>query len=499
MRLVSSSALDEQYVGSSGYQDSDCFFVFFGFTQEDLEEIDIQGGEDQLDEEAREALVKYQKETDALAKAVDKIHEKIETIESRYQISLSEYVDDADKAIASNDIARLLDQTEKTSEAIRKRLRRIAGENKLFAAEYPNKTGELRVRINTHTGVTRRFMDAMQLFEESQEKHRDSVKSSLERHLRMMNPQATADDIQEALRNGATDSIVDDSPILADLPLEEQSRLRRGLADLKGRNNDIKKLEESIIHLHQLFVDMQILVEAQGELLNDIEYNIGETKGKTEAGFQELVQARAHQKSAHRKKICIAILVIIVLAVVLIPILIKFIPKWFPSTQETIDNLPIIGSGGSGNSTNTNEADPPGATEPPGYVQGQRISKHVKVRYTGYVYEIGGRAREVGKPYTNRRPSDAAELLDMALSKRLHVRSHRNGDIYSTEREMKSDKVSRHGYRVSVIRTVGDIMKMMIPVMERQGGFIFEETLKNSKYYHRAVEATDLCAVGPSV
>lgn len=286
-----------------------------------------------------------------MSKAIDKIHENVETVESRYRISLNENVQKSDKAVASNDIARLLDQTEKTSEAVRKRLRRIAGENKAFAAEFRNKTGELRVRVNTHQGLTRRFMEAMQMFEESQEKHRDNVKGALERQLRLMNPQATEGDIQEALRNGTTESIVDNSPSLAQLPPEEQKRLRRGLEDLTSRNNDIKKLEESIIQLHQLFMDMQILVEAQGELLNDIEYNIEETKGKTEVGYQELVEARAHQKSANKKKACIIILIIVIVLVITVPLLVKFIPKWFPQTADTINNLPIIGSGG--NSTET--------------------------------------------------------------------------------------------------------------------------------------------------
>lgn len=310
-------------------------------------------------------MTKFRKETDALSKAIDKIHENVETIESRYQISLNEHVQQSDKSVASNDIVRLLDQTEKTSDAVRKRLRRIAGENKIFAAEFPNKTGELRVRVNTHQGLTRRFMDAMQLFEESQEKHRDNVKSALERQLRLMNPQATEDDIREALRNGTTDAIVDDSPTLAQLPAEEQIRLRRGLEDLRSRNNDIKKLEESIIQLHQLFMDMQILVEAQGELLNDIEYNIEDTKGKTETGYQELVQARAHQKSANKKKLCIIILIIIIILAITIPLLVKFIPKMFPSTADTINNLPIIG--GSANSTDTSSEgtpNPKGAARP---------------------------------------------------------------------------------------------------------------------------------------
>lgn len=322
--------------------------------QSDLEEIDLEnGGEDELDDESKEELTKYYKETDALSKAINRIHENVETIESRYKISLSEHVQDSDKAIAANDIACLLDRTEKTSEAVRKRLRRIAGENKIFRGEHPEKTGTLRMRVNTHQSLTRRFMDAMQLFEESQESHRDNVREAVERQMRLMNPQATEEEIQDALRNGNVNEMVDNSPTFAQLPIEEQLRMRNGLEDLRSRNNDIKKLEESIIQLHQLFVDMQILVEAQGELLNEVEYNIVDTKEKAEAGYQELIEARAYQKSATRKKICVAFLVIAIIVAVSVPILIKYIPIWFPETAEAIESLPIIGGGS--NSTDTTD------------------------------------------------------------------------------------------------------------------------------------------------
>lgn len=477
-----------------------------------------------MDEKAREALAKYEKETDAISRAIDKIHEKIETIESRYQISLSEHVEESDKAIASNDIARLLDQTEKTSEAIRKRLRRIAEENKTFAAEHPNKTGELRVRINTHTGITRRFMDAMQLFEESQEKHRDNVKSAMERHLRMMNPQANEDDIQEALRSGAIDDIVDESPILADLPLEQQTRLRRGLADLKNRNNDIKKLEESIIQLHQLFVDMQILVEAQGELLNDIEYNIGETKGKTEAGLQELVQARAHQKSAHRKQICIALLVIILISAILIPVLVKFIPKWFPSTQETIDNLPIIGSGGSGNSTSAEESSssappPESPTRSFGEDNASSLRKLNVISVEEEAYGLPPR-RPQGVSLSHmseniRQPSDAAELSAVVVyeifgeAERSHGSSGNSGirfqtrkttDVLSVGRSTestlrKTSKNSRHHSLLGdAVDSIVDMFRWKTDQTASLDMSLRKSLRVDDEHSPHAVKATDLCA-----
>lgn len=328
-----------------------------------MEEIDLEKGGpgEEIDEEMEEELAKFRRETDAISQAIDRINENIESVETKYDISMDESASDIDKTSASNSISRLLEQTERTSDAIRKRLRRIAQENKLFAGENPEQVGALRIRVNTHQGLTKRFMGAMQNFEESQERHRDHVRGALERQLRKMNPTATDDEIQQALRRGETESVVDNSPLLAELPPDEQTRLRNGLADLQSRNNDIKKLEESIIHLHQLFVDMQILVESQGELLNNIEYNVVETKDKTGAGLQELVQARAHQKSAHKKKCCFISLLVVLLLIILTPILVKYIPR-SERLEEVVASIPGLGGVSNGTTTASPSPQPETAT-----------------------------------------------------------------------------------------------------------------------------------------
>lgn len=39
--------------------------------------------------------------------------------------------------------------------------------------------------------------------------------------------------------------------------------MRQTLADIEARHADIKKLEKSIVELHEMFVDMATLVESQ--------------------------------------------------------------------------------------------------------------------------------------------------------------------------------------------------------------------------------------------
>lgn len=305
---------------------------------------DCEDADDDIDEESREDLAAFEREADAITAAISKIRDNVHEIEGRY-LETEKISTPPDVRLASErEVQRMLQESEKRSDAIRKRLKRIAGENKKFQQDFPHKTGVLRVRINTHQAMTKKFMSAMSFLETIQERHQKSVADALEEKLRAINPEATDEEIADAVRNGEDQYIVENSLTMKQLPPEEQQRLRNGLADLKSRNQEMKKLEASIIQLHQLFTDMQALVESQGELLNNIEYNVEETKGATEAAHEELVQARNHQKSANKKKCILALIVIAIFLAVVITLGLKFIPKWFPESKATelIDQIPGV-------------------------------------------------------------------------------------------------------------------------------------------------------------
>jgi hypothetical protein len=49
------------------------------------------------------------------------------------------------------------------------------------------------------------------------------------------------------------------------------------LAEIQERSRAVKDLEASLLELHQVFLDMAVLVEAQGEMLDNIEKQVGTT------------------------------------------------------------------------------------------------------------------------------------------------------------------------------------------------------------------------------
>lgn len=69
------------------------------------------------------------------------------------------------------------------------------------------------------------------------------------------------------------------------------------LSEVQSRHDDIKKIEKTILELHQLFVDMQMMVEEQGETLKEIETHAETTVVDLEQGNKDIEKAIVSAKS----------------------------------------------------------------------------------------------------------------------------------------------------------------------------------------------------------
>lgn len=236
--------------------------------------------------------------------------------------------------------------------AVRRRLDRVAKENRAFAAANPNSTGESKLRVNTHTGLVQRFITTAGSLQSTSAAHASTASTSVASSMRALAPGAAEADVQAALGSGrGGDAAVDRLVSTADAA--RRVELRGQIEDLRARNADIGKLAGSLTELHAMFVDMGLLVNQQTELLNNIEANVEKTKVETVKANEELVSARAYQKKKRKKIFCIVILVLAILAAVLIPVLITQIPKWTASVSEAASSVSDAFTGGGRDSSAT--------------------------------------------------------------------------------------------------------------------------------------------------
>lgn len=109
------------------------------------------------------------------------------------------------------------------------------------------------------------------------------------------------------------------------------------VTEIRERYDAAVEIERSLGELHQVFMDMAVLVAAQGEQLNDIESQVQRASSFVRTGTDQLVTAKKHQRSS-RKWTCYAIILLLVIVLVIVlPIV-----------------IPRIGSSNSNSSSSTN-------------------------------------------------------------------------------------------------------------------------------------------------
>lgn len=93
--------------------------------------------------------------------------------------------------------------------------------------------------------------------------------------------------------------------------------LRTTYAKVAGKYQDVLTLEQSVAELHQMFLDFALLTEQQGELLDQIEFNVTQATDYVEEANVETHTAIEYQKKIRKKQCWIIIIASIAAGIVI--------------------------------------------------------------------------------------------------------------------------------------------------------------------------------------
>lgn len=156
---------------------------------------------------------------------------------------------------------------------------------------------ENRIRANLYTVQTRRFMDAMRKYQKIQQTYKADIKKKVKRQVQIVKPDATEDEINMVLRSSDSGSVYK-----AAILQGTADPIRDAYANCHEKYQDIVRLEQSVAELHQMFLDLALLVDQQGEMLDQIEYQVKSAGEYIESGNEQLSKAINHQSCLRKKK-----------------------------------------------------------------------------------------------------------------------------------------------------------------------------------------------------
>ncbi|XP_075220834.1 syntaxin-like isoform X2 [Lycorma delicatula] len=148
----------------------------------------------------------------------------------------------------------------------------------------------LRIRKTQHATTLKLFVDAITQFNLEQVDYKEKCEKRIKRVVTLAKADITDEKLQELLEQGNYGSVFNGDIIT------ETKEARRVLEDVQLRHEELLKLEKSITELRDLFVEMALLVEQQGDMINNIERHVEEAGEHVEKAKTHITKATKYQR-----------------------------------------------------------------------------------------------------------------------------------------------------------------------------------------------------------
>ncbi|XP_030928394.1 syntaxin-132-like isoform X1 [Quercus robur] len=174
-------------------------------------------------------------------------------------------------------------------------------------------TGVDRARMNMTNALMKKFKELMTEFQTLRQRIQDEYREVVER--RVMTVTGTRPDdetIDHLIETGNSEQIFQKA-------MQEAGRgqVLNTVEEIQERHDVVKEIEKKLLDLHQIYLDMAVLVEAQGEILDNIENQVTTAVDHVQRGTTVLQNAKKLQKNS-RKWMCIAIIILLVIVAVIV-------------------------------------------------------------------------------------------------------------------------------------------------------------------------------------
>jgi len=166
-----------------------------------------------------------------------------------------------------------------------------------------------------HAVLSKKFLALLQEYQSVQNAYREKSRERFQRQAEIVQPGVGREQVDQMLASGG-DYFGD--KLLSD---KKHSEAKNALMNIQEQQRDLKHLEKNINELHQVFMDMEILVESATERMESVEIDVAKTVESGAHAVHALKKAEEYTMQRRRKITILAagittIVLIIILVVV---------------------------------------------------------------------------------------------------------------------------------------------------------------------------------------
>jgi len=242
---------------------------------------------------AKRNMESFFREIDVVKQDIDTVKRASKRIGEINEEALHATSTDKEKQL-SKELQPLVNGTNKRAKQTKTMLGLLKEENEKLKSEGIIKASDLRIRENLINTLTRKFIDEMKLYQSAQQKYKQDIKTKLTRQVKTIKPDATDEEVEAVMKSeGGRDALYKEQILAGGV----NDSIQTAYAKVAGKYQDVLTLEQSVAELHQMFLDFALMTEQQGELLDQIEFQV-----KSAADYVEDANVDLHQSIQFQSK-----------------------------------------------------------------------------------------------------------------------------------------------------------------------------------------------------
>ncbi|KAL7387874.1 hypothetical protein ABVT39_002822 [Epinephelus coioides] len=164
--------------------------------------------------------------------------------------------------------------------------------------EHGSNSAVTRIARTQYACLSNGFRDAMFDYNEAEMSHRENCKAQIQRQMEIVGREVSGEEVEEMIEKGQWN-------IFTDNVMAEGKTARSALSQIEKRHQELLDLESRIQGIHEIFLDIAMLVEEQGPMLTSIQTNVQKTDEGIQEALVKLGRAKRHDKNnPFRKMFC---------------------------------------------------------------------------------------------------------------------------------------------------------------------------------------------------
>lgn len=188
------------------------------------------------------------------------------------------------------------------------------------------------VAKNLRVNMIQKFMTVLTTYQQAQSAFTASQKQKMARQYRIVNPNASEQEIQQAVSENNAGSVFTQDMVGG----AKYNRAQAVLSQVEDRHAELLKMATLVQEVQQMFLELQDMLQMQDGYVDQIAANTDSTEHNTRNGAKEMTEAVVSRKQARKKK-CILIICVIVLLLI-VGVVIFFYTAWPIIQAKALDN-----------------------------------------------------------------------------------------------------------------------------------------------------------------